>query len=230
MRNLLNKYISKLKGERYEIDPRIPTFYLFRLVIIRIIMKFRGVFSGIRYREIPFIDATVRIRAAKFIVAGKGLTIMRGCYIDAVSSEGIIFGDNVSLAKNVRIECTGNLRFIGKGMKVGNHVGLGADNFFGCAGGIEIGDDTIFGNMVSCHAENHIFSDSNIPVRLQGVERKGIKIGRNCWIGAKVTILDGADIGDNCIVAAGAVLTAGKYEPGAIYGGVPAKLIKHINS
>lgn len=48
-------------------------------------------------------------------------------------------------------------------------MGLGTQGFWGCAGGITIGDDTIFGNYVSLHAENHIFSDVEPPVRFQGV-------------------------------------------------------------
>ena len=52
-----------------------------------------------------------------------------------------------------------------------------------------------------------------------------IKIGNDCWIGAKVTILDGTVIGDHSIVAAGAVVT-GKFPPYSIMGGVPAKIIK----
>ena len=86
-------------------------------------------------------------------------------YIDALSTEGISFGNNVSVGKNTTIECTGNLKHIGKGLQVGNNVGLGTHGFWGCAGGITIGDDTIFGNYVSLHAENHIFSDMEIFVR-----------------------------------------------------------------
>jgi len=130
------------------------------------------------------------------------------------------------MGKNVRIECSGSLQQLGKGIKVGNNVGLGADNFFGCAAGIEIGDDTIIGNYVSFHAENHNYNDITIPIRLQGCSRQGIKVGKNCWIGAKATILDGVQIGEGCIIAAGALVTAGKYDCNGIYGGVPAKLIK----
>ena len=32
------------------------------------------------------------------------------------------------------------------GLKVGNNVGLGTHGYFGCAGGVKIGNDTIFGN------------------------------------------------------------------------------------
>lgn len=60
---------------------------------------------------------------------------------------------------------------------------------------------------------------------MQGVCRKGIKIGKGCWIGAKATILDGTVLGDGCIVAAGAVVN-GNFPPMSILGGVPAKIIK----
>ena len=91
----------------------------------------------------------------------------------------------------------------------------------------EIGDDTIFGNYVSIYPENHNYKDKNIPIRLQGVNSRGVvRIGNNCWIGAKVTILDGTVIGDNCIVAAGAVVTSDVPDY-SICGGVPAKLIRY---
>jgi acetyltransferase-like isoleucine patch superfamily enzyme len=71
------------------------------------------------------------------------------------------------------------------------------------------------------------FSDLLKPIRQQGVNHQGIKIGKNCWIGAKVTILDGVVIGNGCIIAAGSVVTAGEYEDNKIYGGVPAKFLKN---
>lgn len=114
-------------------------------------------------------------------------------------------------------------------MKIGNNVGLGSHGHYGSgAGFVEIGNDTIFGNYVSIHPENHNYKDKNVPIRLQGVNSKGgVKIGNNCWIGAKVTILDGTVIGDNCIVAAGAVVS-GVFPDNVIIGGIPAKIIKNI--
>jgi acetyltransferase-like isoleucine patch superfamily enzyme len=58
---------------------------------------------------------------------------------------------------------------------------------------------------------------------------KGIVIGDNCWIGSKVTILDGVTVENGCIIAAGTVLTAGIYKSFSIYGGVPAKFIRLRN-
>lgn len=225
----LSKYITRLKGQEYQIDPRIPASYLLSLMVNRLIMKCRGKLSGIRYQASPFIGRRVTLKTRSKFIIGSGVSIDAGCYIDALSTEGIQFGNNVSVGRNTIIECTGNLQHLGKGMKVGDNVGLGSDNFYGCAGGIEIGNDTIVGNFVSFHAENHIFSDPQKPIRLQGVTHQGIRVGKNCWIGAKCTILDGAVIEDDCILAAGALAIAGIYSKNGIYGGVPAKLIKYRN-
>lgn len=227
MRNLINSIIKKIKGQDYSLDERIPVSYLAGFVVTRLVMAARGGISGISHRGFLFIAGHVTIKARSKFKVGRTVSIGRGCFIDALSTDGVIFGDNVSMGKYVRIECTGNLQQIGKGMKVGDNVGLGADNFFGCAGGITIGDDTIIGNYVSFHAENHVFNDPAAPIRFQGTSRKGISVGKNCWVGAKATILDGAEIGDGCIIAAGAVITKGKYKSNGIYGGVPAQLIRY---
>jgi acetyltransferase-like isoleucine patch superfamily enzyme len=226
IKKAINKYVSGLKGNSYNVDERIPDSYLFNLAFNSLLRKFRGFLSGVKYEKIPFIGKGVTIKASYKFRSGKGLTIGNYCYIDAISADGINVGHNVSIGRNTIIECTGNLQHLGRGLKVGNNVGLGTDNYYGCAGGVEIGDDTIVGNFVSFHSENHVHTDLTKPIRLQGVTHQGIRIGKNCWIGAKVTILDGATLGDGCIIAAGAVLTAGYYENNGIYGGVPAKLIK----
>jgi acetyltransferase-like isoleucine patch superfamily enzyme len=72
-----------------------------------------------------------------------------------------------------------------------------------------------------------MFEPTGVLYREQGVTRKGIKIGRNCWIGSNVIITDGVNIGDNCVVAAGAVVTK-SFPDNSLLGGVPAKLIKKI--
>lgn len=52
-------------------------------------------------------------------------------------------------------------------------------------------------------------------------------IGKNCWLGNNVTILKNSEIGENTIVATGAVV-AGKFPANVIIGGVPAKIIKTL--
>lgn len=53
-----------------------------------------------------------------------------------------------------------------------------------------------------------------------------VYIGNDVWIGSHVLIMDGVTIGDGAVIAAGAVVTK-DVEPYAIYGGVPARLIKY---
>jgi acetyltransferase-like isoleucine patch superfamily enzyme len=115
----------------------------------------------------------------------------------------------------------------GEGISIGNNSAFGRFTEFGAAGGIEIGNDVIAGSYISFHSENHNFNDTSKLIREQGVTSKGIKIGNNVWIGAKVTFLDGSVIGDNCVVASGAVVS-GVFPNNTIIGGVPAKIIKNI--
>jgi acetyltransferase-like isoleucine patch superfamily enzyme len=72
---------------------------------------------------------------------------------------------------------------------------------------------------------NHIYENVDIPIRLQGLDKKGVIIEDNVWIGAGVKILDGVTIEKNSIIAAGAVVNK-KVIMNSIVGGVPAKLIK----
>ena len=94
-------------------------------------------------------------------------------------------------------------------------------------GGIQIGNDVIAGSYISFHSENHVFDDTSLLIREQGVTSKGIQIGNNVWIGAKATFLDGAIVGNNSVVAAGAVVN-GIFPDNVVLGGVPAKIIKTI--
>ena len=66
------------------------------------------------------------------------------------------------------------------------------------------------------------------PAQRAGMIAKPIHIGKKVWLGANVTILQGVTIGDNAIVAAGAVVTK-DVPANAIVGGVPAKVIKMID-
>lgn len=227
MIQLLSKIISKIKKEEFRLDESLSVSYLLRFILSKFVAYLRFVVIFKEFK-LGFIGKRSTVLAKDLIRSNRNLSIADDCHIDALSKEGISFGNNVSIQKRVVIECSGSLKNIGKGLIVGSHVGIGSNSFLGCAGGIGIGDDTIIGNFVSFHSENHNFEDPNILIRLQGVDRKGILIGKNCWIGAKVTILDGTVVGDNCIVAAGAVLTGKNYGNDVIIAGVPAKVIKEI--
>lgn len=222
---VMSRAAARAKGEDFRIDPAIGPSDLLSLARRRGMMALRGRirFAGTAHH--PFVGRAVTIRARRKIHLGAGVTLADGCVVDAVSVHGVHLGDNVTVGRNTRIECTGSIRTIGWGIDVGDSVGMGTDCFYGCAGGITIGTDTIVGNFVSFHSESHVIADRTTPIRRQGVSHRGITIGDDCWIGAKATILDGARVGRGSVVAAGAVVVAGEYAPFGIYGGVPARRI-----
>jgi acetyltransferase-like isoleucine patch superfamily enzyme len=224
--DFISSMVSRLRGTPFRVDPRVPPGYLLSLTIGYLVRRVRGWLAFPGFGRPVFIGRGSRIVARSHITVGGALNIGDGCLVNAISQEGIRFGANVSLQRGVVIECTGSLQKLGKGVRLGRHVGIGSDSFLGAAGGIEIGDDTIVGNFVSFHSENHNAERLDIPIRLQGTRSAGIVVGNDCWIGAKATLLDGVRLGRGCIVAAGSVVTAGDYGDFAVLGGVPARLIK----
>jgi len=146
-------------------------------------------------------------------------------YISAAGKKGICIGNNVGIGAFSRLIVATSLNHIGEFIAIGNNVGIGEFAYLGGGGGLHIGDDCIIGQYFSCHPENHFFNDPCKPIRLQGVSREGINIGKNCWIGSKVTVLDGVTIGDGCVIAAGAVVNR-SFPPDSVIGGIPAKLLK----
>lgn len=87
---------------------------------------------------------------------------------------GVQLGNQVVLGRNTRIECTGGLQCIGKGVKIENRTTFGNDCMFGVAGAIEVGDDVVAGQFIRFHSENHNYNDLTKLIREQGVSHKGI--------------------------------------------------------
>jgi acetyltransferase-like isoleucine patch superfamily enzyme len=175
--------------------------------------------------KLVFVSSCVELRNRKFISFGKGVTLGKNVTIDGLSREGVVIGDGVNIGPYTIIEASGTITNLGKGIRIGQYSGVGGFSFIGGAGGVVIGKNVIMGQWVSFHPENHNYGSLDLPIRLQGVSRKGIIVGDDCWIGAKVTFLDGALVGEGCVIAAGAVVR-GEIPPYSIAAGVPAKVIK----
>ncbi|WP_020530344.1 sugar O-acetyltransferase [Flexithrix dorotheae] len=111
----------------------------------------------------------------------------------------------------------------------GKHTKIGKNVFinFNCTlldlGGITIEDDVLIAPNVSLLSEGHPLH----PEERHSLVPKPIHIKRNAWIGANATVLQGVTIGENSVVAAGAVVSK-DVPDNSVVGGIPAKFIKKI--
>jgi acetyltransferase-like isoleucine patch superfamily enzyme len=93
-----------------------------------------------------------------------------------------------------------------------------------CLGDVRIGRKTMLadGVCIPSGAHTHGSDRPDVPMADQAGQEATVRIGEDCWIGARAVVL--ADVGDGAIVAAGAVVTH-SVEPGTIVAGVPARMI-----
>lgn len=111
----------------------------------------------------------------------------------------------------------------GKNITVGKNVFFNTGCSFQDRGGISIGDGTMMGMNVTIATLNH-----GLPLETRNVTYPSpVIIGDNVWIGSNATILPGVTIGDNSVVAAGAVVTK-DVPANTVVAGVPAKELKKI--
>ena len=108
-----------------------------------------------------------------------------------------------------------------KQMSFGNHVFINHSFTAMSIGGITIEDNVQIGPHVTVVTDNHDFANRYV------LKCKPVRICKNAWIGANVTIMPGVTVGENAVIAGGAVVTK-DVPAGAIVGGNPAKVIKML--
>lgn len=113
----------------------------------------------------------------------------------------------------------------GKNIHVGENVFINACCHFQDHGGVTLGDGCQIGHNVVFATLNHGLE----PADRGTTYPAPIVLGRNVWVGSNATILQGVTIGDNAVVAAGAVVSR-DVPANRIVGGVPARIIKRIDN
>lgn len=91
-------------------------------------------------------------------------------------------------------------------------------------GGIEIEDGVMIGPKVNVVTSYHPVEPAERRARALA---KPIVIRKNAWISTASTVLSGVTIGENAVVAAGAVVTH-SVPPNTLVAGVPAKVIREL--
>jgi acetyltransferase-like isoleucine patch superfamily enzyme len=158
----------------------------------------------------------------------RGVVVERSCYLHPLISVGdlphvrpsgaIEIGPACELSRGVE------LRPWGGSIRLGTRVFIGPYAVIYGHGGVEIGDHSLVSMHCCILSSNHTIASRDKVIRHEPDIRLATKIGRDCWLGSGVKVLGGVNIGDGCIVGAGAVVS-NDLLPYSIAVGVPAKVI-----
>jgi len=150
-----------------------------------------------------------------FVFLGKGVEV------SARPGFGrLVLGSWVHVGDETSIRChEGNL-------VIGDKVVFGRNIVVNGYLDISIGAASILADMVYITDFDHVFADLNIPIKDQGIVKTPIRIGEDVWLGTKVSVLRGTQVGNGCVVAANAVVNK-DLPPYTVAVGVPARPVKN---
>lgn len=108
---------------------------------------------------------------------------------------------------------------------IGRNVFINQNCTFHDLGGLDIADNVMIGPNVSLITTSHPLDPSS---RRSTTIGKPIAIGKGVWIGAGAIVIGGVSVGENAVIAAGAVVTK-DVPPNTLVGGNPARVIRAID-
>lgn len=113
----------------------------------------------------------------------------------------------------------------GRHLFLGRHVFINTDCLFVDLGGLHLSDHVQVGPRVTILTVNHPLD----PAKRRSVQTAAVRVERGAWIGAGATIVPGVTVGENAVVAAGAVVTK-DVPANTVVAGVPARVIKQVTA
>lgn len=167
------------------------------------------------------IGRNVCIRGGNKISIGNNVMMDDECVLDARGKDAeIIIEDDVLISGATVLRARNGLIRVGRGSSLGRNCILGTNKK------IVVGSEVLFGAYTYIAAAGfHKFDDPTLSVIRQGFkETKGVEIGSGSWLGARATVLDGANIGCGAVVGAHALVTGDIPEMVIAYG-CPAKVM-----
>ena len=149
-----------------------------------------------------------------FVFLGKKLEIV------ARPGHGrLILGKWVHLGDETRLRAhEGTLR-------IGDKVVFARDVTVNCYLDVEIGASTLIADWTYICDFDHKTEDLGLPIKDQGLVKSPVRIGPDCWLATKVTVLRGADIGRGAVIGANSV-ARGNIPEYAVAAGIPAVVVK----
>jgi acetyltransferase-like isoleucine patch superfamily enzyme len=140
---------------------------------------------------------------------------IRYCLVSSISKN---IGENVYIGRYVILKNIEHLQ-------VGDNVSVHEFCFIDAIGGIKIGENVSIAHRSSLISFEHAYDDHSKPIKYNRLIYNSITVSDDVWIGAGCSILSGANIPQRTIIAAGSVYKKGTI-PNAIYGGVPAQVLR----
>ncbi len=185
---------------------------------------FRNLFFPLLFKKVGkgvSFGKSVTIRHPHKISIEDNVVIDDYCVLDAkgLDNNGISIGRNIFIGRGSILSCKNGDIVLEKNVVIG----------FNCeiisASNVTIGENTLISAYVYIIGGGHEYSRIDVPISEQEKPSYGIKIKKNCWIGAGALIFDGIIIGKDTIIAAGAVVSK-DIPPFSIAAGVPARVAK----
>ena len=169
---------------------------------------------------------------------GRRSVIQYPCKLQGCGFDNIIIGEESCIQSHSIIGCWIKYRTY-KGVQtfspkivIGNHCNIGEYSQITAINKITIGDGLLTGRYLyigdNSHGNLSLEEANIIPLQRPLLSKGEITIGRNVWIGDKVTILGGVTIGDNAIIGANSVVTH-DIPSNCMAAGMPAKVVKQLS-
>jgi len=174
--------------------------------------RWRGVMLG------PNIQWVMSSR----IRTGRGVLIGGFSYVDGSAHQGIVLADRVTIREHAWIQGRSGLNDPAEGLWIGAHSYIGPRAVIGIGGPIRIGSGVQAGAGLTITAESHAPDEAGSFVSGR-TERRGVSIGDRCWLGNNVSILDGVEIGTDCVIGANSLVTR-SIPSGSVAFGLPARV------
>ncbi|GEL25125.1 acetyltransferase [Pseudonocardia sulfidoxydans NBRC 16205] len=164
----------------------------------------------------------LRLRAANPHVVLRGMVFLgRGVELHARPGYG-----RLEIGRWVHIGDGNSIRCHEGSLRIGDKVVLGKDNTVNCYLDVEIGAATIVADWVYVTDFDHRVEDVTVPIKDQGIVKAPVRIGPDCWLGVKSTVLRGTRIGRGTVLGAHAV-ARGDIPEFSIAVGTPARVVRN---
>jgi acetyltransferase-like isoleucine patch superfamily enzyme len=109
-------------------------------------------------------------------------------------------------------------------LRLGPHSVITSRHYVDCSGGVDVGPYTTLAGVRTTILTHQI----DIAASRQGAA--AVRIGAYCFVGSDVRITPGSQLPDRCVIAMGAVVAGELPDSGVLYGGVPARALKQVDS